>query len=466
MINSGTIIAKATGSGNAALSMFRLSGEKSIALVSECFKPRLQKRLTEQKSHTVHLGVIHQNGKVIDEVLVSIFRAPNSYTGEDVVEISCHGSSFIQEEILRLFIAMGAKAAKPGEFTLRAFLNKKMDLSQAEAVADLIQSESKVAHEVAIKQMRGGYAEEISQLRQKLLDFAPLITLELDFSEEDVAFADRTALEKLLEKLKSKIKSLIDSFQYGSVIKNGVPVAIVGKPNAGKSSLLNVLLNEDRAIVSDIPGTTRDTIEDTLTLWGIQFRFIDTAGLRETDDKIEAVGVAKAKAKVDLAKVMIYLFDSNDSSFSEIINAIDEFKREGLIIILVENKIDLIEGGKLSSLYQRLKKSRTEIPYDALCSISTFDPNSTEKLKKTLFKQVNNIAAQGDVVVSNARHYEALQNALKAILNIKKGLENELSGDLLSVDLNEALNYLGEISGEVTNDELLGNIFSKFCIGK
>ena len=466
MINSGTIIAKATGSGNAALSMFRLSGEKSIALVSECFKPRLQKRLTEQKSHTVHLGVIHQNGKVIDEVLVSIFRAPNSYTGEDVVEISCHGSSFIQEEILRLFIAMGAKAAKPGEFTLRAFLNKKMDLSQAEAVADLIQSESKVAHEVAIKQMRGGYAEEISQLRQKLLDFAPLITLELDFSEEDVAFADRTALEKLLETLKSKIKSLIDSFQYGSVIKNGVPVAIVGKPNAGKSSLLNVLLNEDRAIVSDIPGTTRDTIEDTLTLWGIQFRFIDTAGLRETDDKIEAVGVAKAKAKVDLAKVMIYLFDSNDSSFSEIINAIDEFKREGLIIILVENKIDLIEGGKLSSLYQRLKKSRTEIPYDALCSISTFDPNSTEKLKKTLFKQVNNIAAQGDVVVSNARHYEALQNALKAILNIKKGLENELSGDLLSVDLNEALNYLGEISGEVTNDELLGNIFSKFCIGK
>ena len=466
MINSGTIIAKATGSGNAALSMFRLSGEKSIALVSECFKPRLQKRLTEQKSHTVHLGVIHQNGKVIDEVLVSIFRAPNSYTGEDVVEISCHGSSFIQEEILRLFIAMGAKAAKPGEFTLRAFLNKKMDLSQAEAVADLIQSESKVAHEVAIKQMRGGYAEEISQLRQKLLDFASLITLELDFSEEDVAFADRTALEKLLETLKSKIKSLIDSFQYGSVIKNGVPVAIVGKPNAGKSSLLNVLLNEDRAIVSDIPGTTRDTIEDTLTLWGIQFRFIDTAGLRETDDKIEAVGVAKAKAKVDLAKVMIYLFDSNDSSFSEIINAIDEFKREGLIIILVENKIDLIEGGKLSSLYQRLKKSRTEIPYDALCSISTFDPNSTEKLKKTLFKQVNNIAAQGDVVVSNARHYEALQNALKAILNIKKGLENELSGDLLSVDLNEALNYLGEISGEVTNDELLGNIFSKFCIGK
>ncbi len=466
MINSGTIIAKATGSGNAALSMFRLSGEKSIALVSECFKPRLQKRLTEQKSHTVHLGVIHQNGKVIDEVLVSIFRAPNSYTGEDVVEISCHGSSFIQEEILRLFIAMGAKAAKPGEFTLRAFLNKKMDLSQAEAVADLIQSESKVAHEVAIKQMRGGYAEEISQLRQKLLDFASLITLELDFSEEDVAFADRTALEKLLETLKSKIKSLIDSFQYGSVIKNGVPVAIVGKPNAGKSSLLNVLLNEDRAIVSDIPGTTRDTIEDTLTLWGIQFRFIDTAGLRETDDKIEAVGVAKAKAKVDLAKVMIYLFDSNDSSFSEIINAIDEFKREGLIIILVENKIDLIEGGKLSSLYQRLKKSRTEIPYDALCSISTFDPNSTEKLKKTLFKQVNNIAAQGDVVVSNARHYEALQNALKAILNIKKGLENELSGDLLSVDLNEALNYLGEISGEVTNDELLRNIFSKFCIGK
>jgi tRNA modification GTPase len=341
-----------------------------------------------------------------------------------------------------------------------------MDLSQAEAVADLIVSESKAAHEVAMNQMRGGYTAEIAQLRQKLLDFASLITLELDFAEEDVAFADRTALTELLSILQSKIKSLLDSFQYGSVIKKGVPVAIVGKPNAGKSSLLNALLNEDRAIVSAIPGTTRDTIEDTLTLSGVEFRFIDTAGLRETDDQIEAVGVAKAKEKVDLAKVMIYLFDANDTSLEEITMAFDEFKREGLIMLLVENKIDLIQEQEESTLMNTLKKEFVYFPGLALSSISTFDPNTIEQLKKTLYDQIQKIAVQGDVVVSNARHYEALQNALQAILNIKKGLKDELSGDLLSVDINEALNYLGEISGEITNDELLGNIFSKFCIGK
>jgi tRNA modification GTPase len=317
-----------------------------------------------------------------------------------------------------------------------------------------------------MNQMRGGYTAEIAQLRQKLLDFASLITLELDFAEEDVAFADRTALTELLSILQSKIKSLLDSFQYGSVIKKGVPVAIVGKPNAGKSSLLNALLNEDRAIVSAIPGTTRDTIEDTLTLSGVEFRFIDTAGLRETDDQIEAVGVAKAKEKVDLAKVMIYLFDANDTSLEEITMAFDEFKREGLIMLLVENKIDLIQEQEESTLMNTLKKEFVYFPGLALSSISTFDPNTIEQLKKTLYDQIQKIAVQGDVVVSNARHYEALQNALQAILNIKKGLKDELSGDLLSVDINEALNYLGEISGEITNDELLGNIFSKFCIGK
>jgi tRNA modification GTPase len=427
---------------------------------------KISKKLLDQKSHTVHLGTLKHNGAALDEVLVSIFKAPHSYTGENIVEISCHGSNYIQEEILRLFISKGAQPAKPGEFTLRAFLNKKMDLSQAEAVADLIVSESKAAHEVAMNQMRGGYTAEIAQLRQKLLDFASLITLELDFAEEDVAFADRTALTELLSILQSKIKSLLDSFQYGSVIKKGVPVAIVGKPNAGKSSLLNALLNEDRAIVSAIPGTTRDTIEDTLTLSGVEFRFIDTAGLRKTDDQIEAVGVAKAKEKVDLAKVMIYLFDANDTSLEEITMAFDEFKREGLIMLLVENKIDLIQEQEESMLMNTLKKEFVHFPGLALSSISTFDPNTIEQLKKTLYDQIQKIAVQGDVVVSNARHYEALQNALQAILNIKKGLKDELSGDLLSVDINEALNYLGEISGEITNDELLGNIFSKFCIGK
>ena len=466
MINQGTIIAKASGAGSSAISLFRLSGSNSIEMVSDCFQPKSQKKLLDQKSHTVHLGTLKHNGDALDEVLVSIFKAPHTYTGENIVEISCHGSNYIQEEILRLFISKGAQPAKPGEFTLRAFLNKKMDLSQAEAVADLIVSESKAAHEVAMNQMRGGYTAEIAQLRQKLLDFASLITLELDFAEEDVAFADRTALTELLLAMQSKIKSLLDSFQYGSVIKKGVPVAIVGKPNAGKSSLLNALLNEDRAIVSTIPGTTRDTIEDTLTLSGVEFRFIDTAGLRETDDQIEAVGVAKAKEKVNLAKVMIYLFDANDTSLEEINAALNEFKREGLIILLVENKIDLIEEQGKSSLMNALKRESDHFPNLALSSISTFDRDTIEQLKKTLYNQIEKISIQGDIVVSNARHYEALQNALQAILNIKKGLKDELSGDLLSVDINEALNYLGEISGEITNDELLGNIFSKFCIGK
>lgn len=466
MHSQGTIIAKATGAGSSAICLFRLSGNDSVKMVSECFQAKSKKKLTEQKSHTIHLGTLNYNGVTLDQVLISIFRAPHSYTGENVVEISCHGSKFIQEEILRLFISKGAKPAQPGEFTLRAFMNKKMDLSQAEAVADLIASESKAAHQIAINQMRGGYAKEISQLRQKLLDFASLIALELDFAEEDVAFADRAELKDLLGSLQSKIKSLLDSFQYGSVIKKGVPVAIVGKPNAGKSSLLNALLKEDRAIVSATPGTTRDSIEDTLILSGIEFRFIDTAGLRETDDQIEALGVARAKEKVDLAKVMIYLFDAGDTSLPEIKVSLNEFKREDLIVLLVENKIDLTQNKEESPLMNALKKEFDQRVCNAFCSISTFDPDTVEHLKKILYNQINNITVQGDVVVSNARHYEALQSASGAIIDIRNGLENELSGDLLSVYINEAIHFLGEISGEITNDELLGNIFSKFCIGK
>ena len=466
MYNQGTIIAKASAAGSSAICLFRLSGNDSIKMVSMCFKAKSKKKLNDQKGNTVHLGTLHLDERTLDEVLVTVFKAPHSYTGENIVEISCHGSNFIQEEILRLFIAKGALHAKPGEFTLRAFLNKKMDLSQAEAVADLIASESKAAHEIAINQMRGGYADEISQLRQKLLDFASLITLELDFAEEDVAFADRVALKNLIDSLQSKIKSLLDSFQYGSVIKKGVPVAIVGKPNAGKSSLLNALLKEDRAIVSEIPGTTRDTIEDTVTISGIEFRFIDTAGIRETKDQIEALGVAKAKEKVDLAKVMIYLFDTNDVTLHEIKAALDGFKREGMKMILVENKIDLIHRPKKFSLKKALKENSANIPFDAFCSISTFEPNSIEQLKIIIYNQIKKIAVQGDIVISNARHYQALKNALGSIINIKDGLKNELSGDLISVHINEAIHFLGEISGEITNDEMLGNIFSKFCIGK
>lgn len=465
MMNEGTIIANSSAAGTAAISLLRLSGENAIDMVTSSFKSKSGKKLSDQKSHTIHLGRIHNDGTEIDEVLVSIFKAPNSYTGENVVEISCHGSTYIQQEILQLFILKGAKPAQPGEFTLRAFLNKKMDLSQAEAVADLIASESKAAHEVALNQMRGGYTQQLILLRQKLLDFASLITLELDFSEEDVEFADRKELFALLDEIQMKIKSLADSFAYGSVIKKGVPVAIIGKPNAGKSSLLNALLNDNRAIVSSIAGTTRDTIEDTLTIEGIQFRFIDTAGIRETTDEIEAVGVAKAKEKALKAKVLLYLYDRNDTKLNEIIKDINEFRRDDLILIPVESKVDLNINGVNdfdSALTNKLISSKILQPI----KISTFDNASIESLKKFLFTQVSQMASNQDVIITNIRHYDALQNVLKAILNIKNGLDQKISGDLLSVDINEALMHLGEITGEITTEDLLGNVFANFCIGK
>jgi len=464
-MNEGTIIANSSASGTAAISLLRLSGENAIDLVTSSFKSKSGKKLSDQKSHAIHLGRIHNDGTEIDEVLVSVFKAPNSYTGENVVEISCHGSIYIQQEILQLFIRKGAKPAQPGEFTLRAFLNKKMDLSQAEAVADLIASESKAAHDVALNQMRGGYTQELILLRQKLLDFASLITLELDFSEEDVEFADRKELFALLDEIQMKIKSLADSFAYGSVIKKGVPVAIIGKPNAGKSSLLNALLNDNRAIVSSIAGTTRDTIEDTLIIKGIQFRFIDTAGLRETTDEIEAVGVAKAKEKALKAKVLLYLYDRNDANLNEIIKDINEFMRDDLILIPVESKVDLNKNAANefdSALTKELNSKKILQPI----KISTFDKISIESLKKFLFNQVSQMASNQDVIITNIRHYDALQNVLKAIFNIKNGLDHKISGDLLSVDINEALMHLGEITGEITTEDLLGNVFANFCIGK
>ena len=464
-MNEGTIIANSSASGTAAISLLRLSGENAIDLVTNFFKSKSGKKLSDQKSHTIHLGRILNDGTEIDEVLVSVFKAPNSYTGENVVEISCHGSTYIQQEILQLFIRKGAKPAQPGEFTLRAFLNKKMNLSQAEAVADLIASESKVAHEVALNQMRGGYTQELILLRQKLLDFASLITLELDFSEEDVEFADRKELFALLDEIQLKIKSLADSFAYGSVIKKGVPVAIIGKPNAGKSSLLNALLNDNRAIVSSTAGTTRDTIEDTLTIEGIQFRFIDTAGLRETTDEIEAIGVAKAKEKALKAKVLLYLYDRNDANLNEIIKDINEFMRDDLILIPVQSKVDLNKNGANefdSALTKEFNSKKILQPI----KISTFDNASIESLKKFLFTQVSQMASNQDVIITNIRHYDALQNVLKAILNIKNGLDQKISGDLLSVDINEALMHLGEITGEITTEDLLGNVFANFCIGK
>jgi tRNA modification GTPase len=386
-----------------------------------------------------------------------LFKGPNSYTGEDTIEISCHGSTYIQKEIINLFIDNGIRIANPGEFTLRAFLNGKMDLNQAEAVADLIASENEGSHKLAMQQMKSGFSNDLKKLRAELLHFSSMIELELDFSQEDVEFAERNDFKNLTNKIKSELKILINSFQSGNVLKNGISVAIAGKPNAGKSSLLNTLLNEDKAIVSDIPGTTRDSIEDSLIINGINFRFIDTAGLRETNDVIESKGIEKTKEKIKKAKILLYLFDINDTNINEIKNSVDSFRRDDLSIILVRNKIDLKINNK--NLLNDLKKLE-------LIEISATEKKSVLKLKERLIDEVNLLNPYTDVIISNSRHYEALKKALKAIEEVNKGLKENISGDLLSVDIRRSIEFLAEITGEITNDDVLGNIFANFCIGK
>jgi tRNA modification GTPase len=393
----------------------------------------------------------------LDEVLITLFKGPNSYTGEDTIEISCHGSTYIQKEIINLFIDNGIRIANPGEFTLRAFLNGKMDLNQAEAVADLIASENEGSHKLAMQQMKSGFSNDLKKLRAELLHFSSMIELELDFSQEDVEFAERNDFKNLTNKIKSELKILINSFQSGNVLKNGISVAIAGKPNAGKSSLLNTLLNEDKAIVSDIPGTTRDSIEDSLIINGINFRFIDTAGLRETNDVIESKGIEKTKEKIKKAKILLYLFDINDTNINEIKNSLDSFMRDDLSIILVRNKIDLKINNK--NLLNDLKKLE-------LIEISATEKKSVLKLKERLIDEVNLLNPYTDVIISNSRHYEALKKALKAIEEVNKGLKENISGDLLSVDIRRSIEFLAEITGEITNDDVLGNIFANFCIGK
>jgi tRNA modification GTPase len=393
----------------------------------------------------------------LDEVLITLFKGPYSYTGEDTIEISCHGSTYIQKEIINLFIDNGIRIANPGEFTLRAFLNGKMDLNQAEAVADLIASENEGSHKLAMQQMKSGFSNDLKKLRAELLHFSSMIELELDFSQEDVEFAERNDFKILTNKIKSELKILIDSFQSGNVLKNGISVAIAGKPNAGKSSLLNTLLNEDKAIVSDIPGTTRDSIEDSLIINGINFRFIDTAGLRETNDVIESKGIEKTKEKIKKAKILLYLFDINDTNINEIKNSLDSFSRDDLSIILVRNKIDLKINNK--NLLNDLKKLE-------LIEISATEKKSVLKLKERLIDEVNLLNPYTDVIISNSRHYEALKKALKAIEEVNKGLKENISGDLLSVDIRRSIEFLAEITGEITNDDVLGNIFANFCIGK
>ena len=457
MVNKETIIALATPNGLGAISVIRISGNNSIEITEKLFKSNKNKLLSNQKSHTVHLGHIMKGNHELDEVLITLFKGPYSYTGENTIEISCHGSTYLQKEIINLFIDNGIRIANPGEFTLRAFLNGKMDLNQAEAVADLIASENEGSHKLAMQQMKSGFSNDLKKLRAELLHFSSMIELELDFSQEDVEFAERNDFKNLTNKIKSELKILIDSFQSGNVLKNGISVAIAGKPNAGKSSLLNTLLNEDKAIVSDIPGTTRDSIEDSLIINGINFRFIDTAGLRETSDVIESKGIEKTKEKIKKAKILLYLFDINDTNINEIKNSLDSFRRDDLSIILVRNKIDLKINNK--NLLNDLKKLE-------LIEISATEKKSVLKLKERLIDEVNLLNPYTDVIISNSRHYEALKKALKAIEEVNKGLKENISGDLLSVDIRRSIEFLAEITGEITNDDVLGNIFANFCIGK
>ena len=457
-----TIVALASPAGAGAIAVIRVSGAQALEITSPIFKSVSGKVLSEQKTHTIHLGHIMDGERTIDEVLVSLFKGTNSYTGEPTVEISCHGSNYIQQEIIQLLLRSGCRAAQAGEFTLRSFINGKMDLSQAEAVADLIASDNEASHQIAMQQMRGGFSNEIAQLRQELLNFASLIELELDFSEEDVEFADRSQFKELIARITKVLKRLIDSFATGNVIKNGIPVAIVGEPNVGKSTLLNALLNEERAIVSDIAGTTRDTIEDELSIGGIGFRFIDTAGIRETVDVIEGLGIKKTFEKIKQAQVVILLFSANEflanaESFKTEIEKIkNKFPLKPLVI--VANKVDQVSESDV-------KEISSQIPN--LHLLSAKENKGVDELKTKLLEFVNTGALRNDeTIVTNSRHYDALLKALEEIEKVQYGLDTDLSGDLMAIDIREALYHFGEITGQVTNDELLGNIFANFCIGK
>ncbi len=464
MITNNNIIALATPSGAGAIAVIRVSGKDAIKLTSPLFKSIHGKDLTKQKTHTIHLGHIVDKERVLDEVLVSVFKGPNSYTGENVVEISCHGSAYIQQQIIQLFLRNGCKMADAGEFTLRAFLNGKLDLSQAEAVADLIASDNEASHQIAMQQMRGGFSNEIKKLREELMNFASLIELELDFSEEDVEFADRSQFKALLVRIQEVLKRLIDSFAVGNVIKNGIPVAIVGEPNVGKSTLLNALLNEERAIVSDIAGTTRDTIEDEIAIGGIGFRFIDTAGIRETKDVVESIGIKKTFEKIDQAQVVLFLVDGTKLAATTIIDAlkveIEKIKNKYPLkpTVLLINKADTLTKEDKESIDKQL----TDINY-----LSAKTGEGIENLKKQLLNFVNTGALRNnETIVTNTRHYDSLLKALEEIEKVQFGIENGVSGDLLAIDIRQALFHFGEITGEISSDDLLGNIFANFCIGK
>lgn len=518
-LNQDTICAIATANGVGAIGIIRISGNEAFKIAAKIFEG---KNLEAVDSHTVHYGFIvdgksqeqrtknqeerekiidngqeigeiqesrsknqdeifsfdegitvnHQlstvnQTEVIDEVMVSVFKAPKTFTAEDSVEISFHGSPHIAKKILEVLVKNGARLAKAGEFTMRAFMNGRIDLAQAESIADLIASENEASRKVALNQLKGGITNEISILRNDLLNFTSLIELELDFGEEDVEFADRTAMNKLLLNLRHKLRALIESFQYGNALKNGVEVAIIGKPNAGKSTLLNALLKEERAIVSEIAGTTRDTIEEVIHLKGTAFRFVDTAGLRETTDIIEKIGVTKAKEKIASAKVLLYLYDEQDSTTEEVIAFVKEFHREDLKIVLVHNKVDLTNDENPNEFDATLNLELFPDYCDELLRISAKDQTGIEAVKTVLIDYVENLKDQeSNVIITNQRHFDALQKSLQSVLQVEEAVSSGIHTELLAYELRNALEQLGEISGEFTNDEVLGNIFSKFCIGK
>ena len=449
-----TIVALSTAPGVGAIAVIRLSGEDAILITNKVFSG---KNLEKQASHTVHFGTIRYNERVVDEVLVTLFKAPTSFTKENVIEISCHGSPYIVKEIIKVLLANGARLAKAGEFTQRAFLNGQFDLAQAEAVADLINSDSTASHEAAMNQMRGGFSEQIKTLREELIHFASMIELELDFGEEDVEFADRDDLKSLINNLLTAINALIKSFDLGNVIKNGVPTVIAGKPNAGKSTLLNALLNEERAIVSDIAGTTRDIIEDEINIEGINFRFIDTAGLREATDTIEAIGVERTQEKMRAAALIIYMFDLSQEPLTDILREVNRLENNGKPFICVGNKIDKAD----QEIVDKLSSNKHFV------LISASQKSKIENLKSKILEIVNlDDFKSGDTIVTNIRHYDNLLKTRNALQDVLNGLDTNVTGDFLAMDIRQSLHYLGEITGEITTDDLLANIFSKFCIGK
>lgn len=464
MQENNIIVAVSTPAGTGGIAVIRLSGNRCVEMVDSVFESPVNKKLSEQKANTVHFGSIVQDDSVLDEVLVSIFKAPHSFTGEDVVEISCHGSIFIQQSILQLFISKGASLARPGEFTQRAFLSGKMDLSQAESVADLIASNSAATHRLALNQMRGGISNKLIELRTQLLNFISLIELELDFSEEDVEFANRENLKELANEIEQHIKKLADSFQLGNAVKIGIPAAIIGETNAGKSTLLNMLLHEEKAIVSDIHGTTRDVIEDTINIEGVTFRFIDTAGIRDTVDEIESLGIERTFKKLEQASIVLWIIDASvsDKHIEDVSKKIIPYIKDQKVI-MVFNKIDIVGCGVIMNNKRAVLQN--EFP-DRLFISAKYEDGISHLHEKLI--EVANIPQFGeqDVIVTNLRHYEALEKALSAIKRVNEGLDLQISNDFLAQDIRECMHFLGEITGNISTDEILGNIFGKFCIGK